>query len=42
METPNTVSLTRQLHVLGMGERDVDRVYRTFNVEAFEQARSGG
>jgi coenzyme F420-reducing hydrogenase gamma subunit len=42
METPNTVSLTRQLHVLGMGERDVDRVYRTFNVEAFEKARAGG
>ena len=32
METPNTVSLTRQLRVLGMGDRDVERVFRTFNV----------
>jgi coenzyme F420-reducing hydrogenase gamma subunit len=40
METPNTVSLTRQLRVVGMGERDVDRVFRTFNVGAFEEARS--
>ena len=39
METPNTVSLTRQLRVLGMGERDVERVFRTFNVQAFEEAR---
>ena len=39
METPNTVSLTRQLHVLGMDDRDVDRVFRTFNVRAFEEAR---
>ena len=41
METPNTVSLTRQLRVLGMGERSVDRVFRTFNVQAFEQTRTG-
>jgi coenzyme F420-reducing hydrogenase gamma subunit len=40
METPNTPSLTRRLRVLGMDERNVDRVYRTFNVAAFEQARS--
>ena len=40
METPNIPSLTRQLRVLGMAERDVDRVFRTFNVEAFEQARA--
>ena len=39
METPNTVSLTRQLRVLGMGDRAVDRVFRTFNVEAFERVR---
>jgi sulfhydrogenase subunit delta len=39
METPNTVSLTRQLRVLGMNDRAVDRVFRTFNVEAFEQVR---
>jgi sulfhydrogenase subunit delta len=42
METPNTVSLTKQLRVLGMDERNVDRVFRTFNVEAFEEARSNG
>ena len=42
METPNTASLTRQLHVLGLDERDADRVYRTFNVRAFEQARADG
>ena len=42
METPNTVSLTKQLRVLGMDERNVDRVFRTFNVEAFEEARANG
>jgi hypothetical protein len=36
METPNTRSLTRQLHVLGMDERGVERVFRTFNVNAPE------
>jgi sulfhydrogenase subunit delta len=41
METPNTVSLTKQLKVLGMGEPDVERVFRTFNVTAFEEARRG-
>jgi sulfhydrogenase subunit delta len=40
METPNTVSLTRQLRVLGMGDPGVERVFRTFNVEAFEGARA--
>ena len=40
METPNTVSLTRQLRVLGMNDEGVERVFRTFNVEAFEEARS--
>jgi sulfhydrogenase subunit delta len=40
METPNTVSLTKQLQVLGMGDRAVERVFRTFNVEAFEKARA--
>jgi sulfhydrogenase subunit delta len=39
METPNTGSLTRQLQVLGMNDRAVDRVFRTFNVEAFERVR---
>jgi coenzyme F420-reducing hydrogenase gamma subunit len=42
METPNTVSLTKQLRVLGMEERNIDRVFRTFNVEAFEEARGNG
>jgi sulfhydrogenase subunit delta len=42
METPNTVSLTRQLHVLGMDDRGVDRVFRTFNVGTFEKARRDG
>jgi coenzyme F420-reducing hydrogenase gamma subunit len=42
MEAPNTASLTRQLKVLGMDERGVDRVFRTFNVEAFETARNDG
>jgi coenzyme F420-reducing hydrogenase gamma subunit len=42
METPNTASLTRQLRVLGMDDPDVDRVYRTFNVAAFEEVRTSG
>jgi hypothetical protein len=42
METPNTVSLTKQLQVLGLGDRGVERVFRTFNVEAFEKERAGG
>jgi coenzyme F420-reducing hydrogenase gamma subunit len=42
METPNTVSLTRQLHVLGSDDRSLDRVFRTFNVVDFEKARSNG
>jgi coenzyme F420-reducing hydrogenase gamma subunit len=40
MDTPNTASLTRQLKVLGMGDRAVERVFRTFNVQAFEGARA--
>jgi coenzyme F420-reducing hydrogenase gamma subunit len=32
METPNTVSLTRQLRVLGMDDRSLERVFHTFNV----------
>ncbi len=42
METPNTVSLTKQLQVLGLGDRGVEQVFRTFNVEAFEKARANG
>ena len=34
MESPNTRSLTRQLRVLGMDDRGVDRVFSTFNVNA--------
>ena len=33
-ETPNTVSLSRWLGELGMSERDLKRVYRTFNADA--------
>ena len=40
METPNTVSLTKHLRVLGMGDQSVERVFRTFNVEAFEEQRA--
>ena len=40
METPNTVSLTKQLHVLGLDQVDADRVYRTFNVQDFEAVRT--
>jgi coenzyme F420-reducing hydrogenase gamma subunit len=41
METPNIRALTRELRVLGMEERNIDRAFRTFNVEAFETARTG-
>jgi hypothetical protein len=34
METPNSVSLTRKLQLLGLDDRGVDRVFRTFNAEA--------
>ena len=34
METPNAVSLTRQLKALGMNEGEMQRVYRTFNANA--------
>ena len=40
METPNTVAMTRRLHLLGMDDRSVDRVFRTFNVQPFENARA--
>jgi sulfhydrogenase subunit delta len=32
METPNTPALTRKLAACGMAERDIQRVYSTFNV----------
>jgi coenzyme F420-reducing hydrogenase gamma subunit len=41
METPNTGSLVPLLRRLGRNEVDVDRVFRTFNVSAFEEARGG-
>jgi sulfhydrogenase subunit delta len=41
MESPNTAALTKELASLGMGEKAVDRVFRTFNVRPFEEARSG-
>jgi sulfhydrogenase subunit delta len=40
METPNTVAMTRSLRVLGMDEKAVERVYRTFNVTDFDKLRS--
>jgi sulfhydrogenase subunit delta len=44
MESPNTVSLTRQLKVLGMTDRGVERVFRTFNADApeFREASTRG
>ena len=41
METPNTASLTKRLRVLGMDDKGVERVFRTFNVTPFEEARNG-
>ena len=40
METPNSGSLTRQLRALGMDDRDIKRVFATFNVgaDAFREA----
>jgi coenzyme F420-reducing hydrogenase gamma subunit len=42
METPNTRALTRQLKLLDMGDRRIDRAFRTFNVAEFEKLRNGG
>ncbi len=42
METPNPAALTRSLRELGMGEADAERVFRTFNVKAFAEARGRG
>ncbi|HEY7708158.1 MAG TPA: hypothetical protein VH968_13405 [Gaiellaceae bacterium] len=43
MESPNTVSLTREWLKLGAGERDVRRAFRTFNANAepFKTAADG-
>jgi len=40
METPNMPALTNQLSELGMSEKAIDRVFRTFNVRPFEEART--
>ena len=40
METPNIPSLTKRLQVLGMDDKGVERVFRTFNVADFEEARN--
>ena len=44
MESPNTISLTRQLKVLGMTDRGVERIFRTFNADApeFREASTRG
>jgi coenzyme F420-reducing hydrogenase gamma subunit len=42
METPNTVALTKRLRLLGMDDGGIDRVFRTFNVSDFEEARANG
>jgi coenzyme F420-reducing hydrogenase gamma subunit len=41
METPNVTSLTARLRLLGMDDKGVDRVFRTFNVSPFEEVRGG-
>jgi coenzyme F420-reducing hydrogenase gamma subunit len=44
MEAPNTASLNRRLRQLGVDERGLHRVFRTFNADApaFRQASRGG
>jgi len=42
METPNPAALTRSLRDLGMSATDAERVFATFNVEAFAEARGDG
>jgi sulfhydrogenase subunit delta len=42
MESPNPASLTKSLHELGMDDTDVERVYSTFNVRAFDEVRGDG
>jgi sulfhydrogenase subunit delta len=38
-ETPNTVSMTSRLKVLGMSDGAIDRLFRTFNVTDFDKVR---
>jgi sulfhydrogenase subunit delta len=40
-ELPNPASLSKRLRELGMDDDAVERVFRTFNVQAFEEARRG-
>jgi hypothetical protein len=44
METPNTAALIPRLRDLGLTERSVERVFRTFNANAkpFREAVNGG
>ena len=42
METPNTDALVPLLRSLGRSELDVERVFSTFNVRAFDEVRNGG
>jgi coenzyme F420-reducing hydrogenase gamma subunit len=42
MESPNPASLTKSLRELGMDDTDVERVYSTFNVSAFDEVRGDG
>jgi coenzyme F420-reducing hydrogenase gamma subunit len=44
MESPNIAALTRRLHLLGMDERDLGRVFQTFNAAAreFREAATRG
>jgi sulfhydrogenase subunit delta len=44
METPNTLSLTRQLKLVGVSERGIERVFRTFHADApaFREASTRG
>jgi sulfhydrogenase subunit delta len=42
MESPNPAALTGSLRELGMDEVDVERVFATFNVRAFDEVRGDG
>jgi len=39
MESPNTAALEARLKELGTDDRNVERLFRTFNVAAFEEVR---
>ena len=42
MEEICGIEVGGQLRVLGMDDRDVDRVFRTFNVATFDEVRADG